>query len=161
MAMSIESLRVIRSEPDSLVLDCETDVDLPDSIREALEKGVGIEFVMEIRLRDKIKYWPNPEIGDLKYVFQVKYHALSKQYIVTSNRGKLRAAYPDLYSAFRGKSHIAPLRLILSEPLAPDKTYYLEAVFRMRTETLPLPLRMKSYFYKEWRPSSGWTTWPI
>ena len=160
-ALQINSLAVESVESDSLIITSGLDISLPESIREALRNGIGIQIILEVLLKEGRKYLPDPAVGELRYIFEIKYHALSEQYVVTSLSPAERNAYPDLYSALYEKKKLSPLHLIMIEPGAIQPGSYLQAQLRIRTESLPLPLRIRSYFNEEWRATSGWTTWPI
>ena len=70
-------------------------------------------------------------------------------------------ASPDLYSAFYFQSRIKNIELADIGSLDLEQKYFVRVRARLASEMLPLPLRIKSYFTREWRPTSGWTIWPM
>lgn len=142
-------------------IDCEVSYRLDDSVKEALSNGIEMTFRLEIELMQESIYWIDNIHADLIREFKVKYHALSKQYVMRDAGSDVERSFPDLYSAFYYQRRLHNANLSDVESLQPQNKYYLRARARLVSEALPLPLRIKSYLSRAWRPSSGWTIWPI
>lgn len=144
-----------------LKIQCEVDYQLDDKVNEALRNGIEMMFRLEVALMQTNRYWIDDIRAEMVREFTVKYHALSKQYVMKQNDSDTEYSFPDLYSAFYFQRYLHNATLsdfALSES---DQHYYVRARARLVTEQLPLPLRIKSYIYSTWRPSSGWSIWPI
>ncbi len=142
-------------------IDCEVSYQLDDSVKEALNNGIAIDFMLEIELMQDSPYWLDMVSSSIKREFEVKYHALSKQYVMIEAGSEVELSFPDLYSAFYYQRHLHNAVLATTDSLDSDKNYYIRARARLVSEQLPIPLRIKSYLYRGWRPSSGWTEWPM
>ena len=146
---------------DQVQVDCEVSYRLHDSVKEALNNGIEMTFRLEIELMQANTYWLDKTHSRLKREFTVKYHALSKQYVMKDPNSDVERSFPDLYSAFyyQRRLHNATFANFNSDNI--QANYYLRARARLVSEDLPLPLRIKSYLSSSWRPTSGWTVWPI
>ena len=142
-----------------VTVDCDVTYEVDERIEEALSNGVEVAFILDIELVEENQYWMNQNVGSFSYMFFLKYHALSQQYILKDKN--IERSFPDLYSAFYYQSRIKNIELINIDALDLEKKYFIRARARLASEMLPLPLRIKSYFASEWRPTSGWTKWPM
>lgn len=142
-------------------VDCEIQYGLDDRVKEALRNGIEMSFLLEIELRQQSVYWIDPLLSQLQREFRVKYHALSKQFVMVEMGNQTERSFPDLYSAFYYQRRIHNAELASIDSLDLEQEYYFRARARLVSEKLPLPLRIKSYVSTGWRPSSGWTVWPM
>ncbi len=159
---SIEIKDLTSSAADNQVkIQCEISYQLDDKVKEALRNGIEMTFRLEIELMQINTYWLDEKRATMTREFNVKYHALSKQYVMKQTGSDVEHIFPDLYSAFYFQRYLHNAVLSGFGRLQSDAQYYLRARARLVSEQLPLPLRIKSYLYSSWRPSSGWSVWPI
>ena len=144
-----------------IIVDCEVQYGLDGQVKEALRNGIEMMFILEIELKHDNPYWVDQKLSSLQREFKIKYHALSKQYVMTETDNEIERSFPDLYSAFYFQKRLHNAELASVESLDLEQEYYLRARARLVSEKLPLPLRIKSYVSASWRPSSGWTVWPM
>ncbi|MEM7303951.1 MAG: DUF4390 domain-containing protein [Pseudomonadota bacterium] len=142
-----------------VTVDCDFTYEVDNNVESALSNGVEIAFVVDVELVEENIYWLNRNVGSFSYVFFLKYHALSQQFILRDHNSE--QSFPDLYSAFYFQSRIQDIEIANVDSLDLDQKYFIKARARLASEMLPLPLRIKSYFSSEWRPTSGWTIWPM
>jgi len=152
------SIEIIDQE---INVDCEVQYTVDDKVKAALSNGIEVSFIFELELRLDREIWPDSTVVALAREFRVKYHALSKQYVMVETDNNFERSFPDLYSAFFYQGHLRNVVLANIDVLALNQQYYVRARARLLSENLPLPLRIKSYFSEDWRPSSGWTIWPM
>lgn len=145
----------------SVKVDCEVQYSVHGSVEEALSNGIAMTFILEVELRQEDTLWLDSTLGKFKREFKVKYHGLSKQYVMVEMGGNIERSFPDLYSAFYYQKRLRNVAIATIDSLNLDQKYYIRARARLVSEQLPLPLRIKSYVSKDWRPSSGWTIWPM
>jgi hypothetical protein len=152
------AIEVIEKE---INVKCEVQYGVHEEIEIALINGIGMIFTLVVELRRERSYWLDPLITSVSKSFEIKYHALSEQFVVSELGEQTERSFPDLYSAFYNREHIDEFDLASIDQLDIHKKYYVRAKAQLVTEELPLPLRVKSYFSEKWRPSSGWSQWPI
>lgn len=146
---------------DQIKVDCEVSYRLDGGVKEALSNGIEMMFRLEIELVKHSPFWIDDIHSSIKREFKVKYHALSKQYVMKDVGSDVERSFPDLYSAFYYQRRLYNAILTNFDSLQAENEYYLRARARLVSEDLPLPLRIKSYLSSSWRLSSGWTIWPI
>ena len=142
-------------------IDCEVEYGVDKKVKSALRNGIEVTFALELQLQLDHEIWLDTTVTSLVREFRLKYHALSKQYVLKDVEKGHERSFPDLYSAFFYMGNMRELMLANIDVLELDQKYYVRARARLLTEKLPLPLRVKSYFSQDWRPSSGWTIWPM
>ena len=142
-------------------VDCNVDYGLDERVKQALRNGIEMSFLLDVELRQKSPYWKGPLVSQLNKGFRVKYHALTKQFVMVDMGDQKELSFPDLYSAFYYQRRIRNAEIATLDSLDLDQDYYIRARARLASEKLPLPLRIKSYVSSNWRPSSGWTVWPM
>jgi hypothetical protein len=142
-------------------VDCDVNYELDDRVKEALRNGIEMTFIFEVEIRQENIYWIDLLISHFQREFQIKYHALSKQFVMIEMENHKERSFPDLYSAFYYQHQIRNVELANVGLLDIEQDYYFKARARLVSENLPLPLRIKSYVSTDWRPSSGWIKWPM
>ena len=157
-AITIERMSA-EKQGESIQVSCEVSYRLDEKVKEALTNGIKMTFITNLELLEDTRNWFDQVKGRYQKTFSLKYHALSKQFVLSINNEE--RSYPDLFSVFYKQDKLCDFRIGPIDHLQMSKSIYLRAHIRLVTESLPLPLRMKSYLSKDWRPSSGWTVWPI
>ncbi len=146
---------------DNLLVNCEVQYRVDKRVREALSNGIEMTFILEIELRQKKDLLLDKTLGSYIHEFKIKYHALSKQFVTLEKDRNIERSFSDLYSAFYFQRNLYNAQLADIKSVDLNANLYISARAKLVSEKLPLPLRIKSYLSKDWRPSSGWTTWPI
>ena len=159
-SISIKELSIEIVDSD-IKVDCRIKYVLDDKIKSAISNGIEVSFIVDIELRKERELWLDTSVAELSREFRIKYHALSKQYVMVDTKNGHERSFPDFYSAFYFIGRLRNNHLATIDILELDQQYYVRARARLQAEKLPLPLRIKSYFSPDWRPSSGWTSWPM
>ena len=158
--ISIKEL-LVEIVDSEIKVSCRVNYSVDDKVKTALSNGIEVTFALELELRMERKVWPDTTVVEQVHEFRLKYHALSKQYVLVDVEHDTERSFPDLFSAFYYIGRLRNVALGSIDLLELDQQYYVRARARLQSEKLPLPLRIKSYFSKDWRPSSGWTSWPM
>ena len=164
-AESGQSISIVDLKPyvkdEKILIDCEVQYRVDQRVREALSNGIEMTFLLEVELREKQDIVFDSIVSKYSHEFSIKYHALSKQYMMLEKDSNAERSFSDLYSAFYYQRNLHKAELGDAKLQDLHTNLYIKARAKLVSEKLPLPLRIKSYIYKDWRPSSGWTTWPI
>jgi hypothetical protein len=175
--------RVVKVEPGladkALALNGQIELGLTPKVEEALAKGIAMDIVIDFRLyRERAWLW-NEQIAAWGLRRQIRYQALTGQYLVTESQRCPNVAEPCLESAAAGGAlgqgeglaslaetlrqvgNLGDLRLVLPSALANDGDYALELRASLDIEALPAPLRPVAYTSGAWHLNSGWTTWTL
>ena len=137
---------------------------LSPRVIEALENGVPITFLQHFRLSE-----PFPVIGaylpwdwrethwSTVISYQLRYHALSEQYILLAMDTDKRRNFPSLNSALDTLGKIEQLTLPPKHDINPDTTL-LEIQSELDIHALPTPMRPGALISDKWQIASPWVT---
>ena len=145
----------------TVYLDFTADIRLPEKVQAALDKGVDLFFVANVKISRDRKWLPDKASVDLEIVRRISFHALTKKYVVgdlTFDRTSSFAHLPRALSAL-GDYRQVPL---INQAVA-DKSPDARVLIRVRLvhNELPLPLRLKRLFSRTWKLSSDWHAWSL
>jgi Domain of unknown function (DUF4390) len=147
----------------ALTLSGSFDLGLSNRVEEALAKGIPLDIVIEVRLaKHRTLLW-NQSYADWTFRREIRYHALSGQYLV----GALVPQTGEGESFLSLSEALAQLGslndLILALPHAPesDADYLVTLRASLDIEALPAPLRPVAYTTPAWHLNSGWSTWKV
>ena len=146
-----------RLEGRVYLLDAEVDYRFSSKALDALENGVPLVLVLDIEVEKKRPWWwYDSEVASLEQRFEIQYHALSDQYLLSNLNSSALYAYPTLASTADAVGHIRDLPLLDANLIEPDATYEVQVRSRLDIEALPSPLRPLAYVLPGWRLSSDW-----
>ena len=140
------------------LLDADINYELSGPMTEALLNGIPLVFNLEIEVLELNDWWLNSSIASLKQVYQLEFHALSRQYVVKNLNTGVQEAFPDLSSALRHLGMVVKLPIIDSALLNANEQHAFKLRASLDVDALPLPLRLRAYIYSEWQLDSDWHT---
>lgn len=133
-------------------------------VEEALGKGIPLEILLEVRLyRERDWLW-NRKLGDWKLTREIRYHALSGQYLVKFSPARAggQESHTSLSEAMRALGNLNDLRFALDDtPVGADETLVIRLRASLDIEALPTPLRPVAYTSLAWHLNSGWSQWKV
>lgn len=161
-----EGLRVTnvqpRLSPSRLVVSGSVDIGLTPKVEEALNNGIPLEFVFEVRLhRRRVLIW-DQTARSFSARRELRYHALAGQYLVT-RRGPgepTRASFQTLAEALAAVGSLDD-SLALDPPLEGPGDYRVGVRVHLDIEALPPVLRPVAYTSRAWDLNTGWTMWTV
>lgn len=129
---------------------------------EAIDNGVPITFVQKFQIIKSLPllgdYWHwNEKVWESKIISQLKFHALTEQYVLVNLGTKHQRNYSSLDIALHA------LGTINNFNLPPDVLYGEDnLVVQLRSEldlnALPTPMRPGALISSKWHLSSPWVT---
>ena len=140
------------------------DLNVNPKIEEALSKGIPIDVAIEIRLVRYRWWWRNVVITDWTLVRRLQFHALSRQFLVSSQHGEQPTeSFGSLAQAlvYLGDLSDFTITLTAKKELRPDARHLLALRARLDIEALPVIMRPLAYATPSWRLNTGWTEWPV
>lgn len=148
------------------VLHVNTRLDLALNRRteEALNKGIPIDVTIDIKLVRYRWWWTNIVITDVMLSRRLQFHALSRQYLVSSRRdGQPTESFSTLAQALAHLGDLSTFTIPLTakKVLLPDARHLMVLRARLDIEALPVVMRPLAYATPSWRLSTGWTEWPV
>lgn len=135
-------------------LDAQLTYDLSPEAKKALRSGVRLTLVLDIAVYRKRWYLWDARIADLTQRYQLKYHMLTKRFVVQSLNTAVRKTYPTLESALNALEKLKNYPLLDAQLVDDREVYTVTLQTYLDIEALPAPLRPVAYFSPEWRLSS-------
>lgn len=147
--------------PDKFEINTRIEFVLNDYLRSALQNGVTLEARVQFRLGKHNNWWFNSDTPLLTVTYQLKYHALSRHYLLSRNDTNEHWNFSTLPSAVRKLSELHKYSLPdISASLRKGK-YYILAAADMIPSSRGLPLRIQSIFSDQYALSSEGVLWPL
>jgi len=139
---------------EGLVLDAEFAFKFPPRLVEAVESGVPLYFLVEFEMSRPRWYWLDERAAAKRLQLRLSYHALSRQYAVSS--GPLEQQFPTLDEALGVLRHVR--NWVVAERIALVSDALYDAAVRMRLDTslLPKPIQVSALTSREWAFESEW-----
>ena len=136
---------------------------LSPRIIEAIDHGVPITFYQEFQLLEPFNmFWLWQQNKWSRTVhYQLRYHALSKQYILLSMGTLQRRSFPSLDTALDELGKIEDLNLPLKH-LINSSNLTLQIRSGVDISALPTPMRLGALISDKWQIKSPWVNvpWP-
>lgn len=127
---------------------------------EALSKGIPLNVIIEVRLNRTRKLLWDQQIQSWAVKRQIHYHALSRQYLVTTtfDENKKIENFTSLQEALNYMGQLEGVFLSLEASLEDEFEYKIELRAFLDIQALPSPLIPVAYTSPDWQHNSGWTT---
>jgi hypothetical protein len=142
-------------------LNAQIDYPLSAEVQTAVTSGVPLTVTQEIKLLRLRRWLWAKTIKQINLRYQLRYHALSRQFVLTYlNQGKQRA-YPTLMAAIKELGTLRNYPLISQGELKANFSYQVRLRTRLSIEDLPVPMRPLAYLSSQWHLDSPWFSWPL
>ena len=151
--LQIKKAELIALE-DSYALQADFDVDLNKALEEALDKGVGLNFLVDLEVTRPRWYWFDETIVSVRQHVRISYHALTRQYHFSSNNRNL--SFNTLADAKDELKHIADWKVFERSVVKKGSAYHAALRMKLDIKQLPKPLQVEALGNKEWDLVSEW-----
>jgi len=135
--------------------------ELTDYLRNALQNGVALNARIQFRLGKHNSWWFNKDTSLVTVSYRLKYHALSRHYLLSRSDTNEHWNFSNLPSAMRKLSELRKYTLPDISKSLGDGEFYILAAADMAPSTLGLPLRFQSLFSDEYKLTSEGVLWPL
>jgi len=143
----------------SLQIQAKIDYQLSPTTKEALHKGIPLNWLVLLKIRSAGQLWDST-VYSRELPYRIQFHALLNQYEVAA-QDQAGEMFLTLNAALDFMSNLHDSKPIAAELLQPGQRYYLAIKCQFDRESLPVPLRPFAYLDTQWFLSSDWTLWPI
>ena len=144
-----------------LVLSTKANLNLNESIVEALDSNILIPFRIEIKLTKNGFFGFRRKTQLKSFNFTLAKYALGNQYVVTDQQSRTTISFSTLEKA---KQHLENRqRLVITEKksLIIQKPTEVAIRWRLMRSGLPIPMLLPTLFSSQWKLDSGWTFYQI
>ena len=153
----------VRSErTDSLYrVDANLHLVLSPAAREALDNGLPLTFLIRLQVLRPRRYLWDEVIAEVVQRFRLRYHALTRRYLLENLNTDARYTFATLDQALARLGRLRRFPLIDTHLLDPDATYLARIRVELDIEALPTPMRVMAYLSRDWRLDSDWYEWRL
>jgi hypothetical protein len=142
---------------DGHVLNADFELDLNPLLTDALDHGVALHFVIEIRIERPRWYWFDMAVSERRLEYRLTYHALTRSYRLST--GSLHRSFTTLSEALNTLQHIRNWPVANAGELKPGVPHEVELRLRHDTSLLPGPFQLSAVANGEWDVDTGWLQW--
>lgn len=142
-------------------LDAWLEYRLSGEARTALEAGVPLTIEIEVEFLRTRRFWFDGSEADLLQRYDLQYHALSERYLVLNRNTGEQNSFANLFSALNFLGRVSQLPLIDATLLDPEEAYDIRVRTVLSTEDFPGPLRLLTFWRRDWTLRSDWYEWPL
>lgn len=154
--ISVERAELVAAE-DAYLLHAEFSVNISDEVEEAIDKGVELDFLVEFALMEERKYWFDEEVTSASWTVRLRYHALSRQYLL--NAGGHQMAFASLEEALHALGNLQNWPVVEKSLLKKGAPYYAMLRMRLDHNRLPKPLQISAIGSEKWNLVSERYRW--
>lgn len=147
------------SAEEGYYLDAEFEINLTQTLEEALNKGVPLYFSLEFALTRPRWYWFNERLSNAKQIYRLSYNALTRQYRV--GVGTLYQNFASLPEALAFFSRVRVRDIADPGAITKGSSYVAELRLRLDTSQLPRPFQVSAVGSRDWSVSSDWHRWTV
>lgn len=142
-------------------LSAQVDYKLSPRVIEALQNGVPLVIMLDIKVEQERSWWLNKNVAELKQGYMLLYHALSEKYILNNLNSGVQQDFTRIEDAIDELSHIQNLPIIDANLVNNKNRYFVRLHTYLDLEALPAPVRPLAYLSTHWRLESDWYQWPL
>lgn len=151
----------LKGSPKKFEVSTRIDYKLTDYLSDALKNGVTLNSRVQFRLGEHSSWWFNKDTPLLTVNYQLKYHALSRHYVLSRNDTNEHWNFSSLSASLRKLGELRSYTLPDISASLDDGEFYIFAIADMVPATLRLPLRIQSLFNDQYRLTSEGVLWPL
>jgi hypothetical protein len=133
---------------NSYQLDADFEIDFSPEVEAALNKGVQLSFLIEFQLVQPREYWFDDEITTKSQLIQLRYHALSRQYLV--NVEQHQKSFATLEEAVDELSRLRDWDVLAKSDIVKGENYIANLRFRLDHSRLPKALQVEALSSEKW-----------
>lgn len=149
-AASVELARLeLQRSAEGVVLNFDTHFELPAGVEGALQRGVALHFVAEVRLLRSRWYWFDRQVVEARRSWRLSYQPLTFSYRVSL--GGLSQTYASLPEALRAVQRTSRWRIAEAGVVEDDIAHTVVFQYRLDADQLPRPLQISIAGRSEWQ----------
>jgi hypothetical protein len=147
-------LRIDRGAEPGTYVDAQFDLPLPGSLRDAVDHGIALYFVIELEVSRSRWWWFDKRLVNDALQYRLSFSSLTRQYRLT--RGGLAQPFDTLDQALATLRRVSQWRI--GDPGLLDGGN-VQARIRLRLDTsmLPKPFQVNALTDRDWALASDWT----
>lgn len=149
----------LRDHAQGWQLSAEVDISLSREIRQGLESGVPLQFIVEFLIKKPRPIWPDKTLLAVQHRYSLIYYELTRHYRLQLLSTKESRNYRSLLTALDDLGNIQGL--IIDRPNNFEHADALNGHMSVRLDDKALPLPLQPLLSSTWRLSSEEFTWSL
>lgn len=142
---------------EGYVLSADFNINLNARLDDAIARGVTLYFVVDFELTRARWYWLDEQVISRSQTFQLSYHALTRQYRLSS--GALHQSFASLDDAQRILSRLRNWLVLERGAVRPGESYQAAVRMRLDLSQMPKTFQVNALANRDWNLSSDWARW--
>lgn len=142
---------------DGYTLSADLNVDFNPRLEEAVAKGVALYFVADFELSRARWYWLDERIASRTQTFRLYYHALTRQYRLST--GALHQGFDTLDESLRMLGRLRNWTVVEKGVIRADDSYQASFRFRLDLTQMPKTFQVTALANKDWNLASETLRW--
>ncbi len=147
----------LQAEEETYQINADFGLTFSREVEEAINRGVTLNFLVEFVLMEPNKYWLDQEISSASLSMRLSYHALSRQYLLTS--GTRQSTYATLQEAIEELGKVRAWTVMEKTAIKKEAPYYAMLRMRLDQNKLPKPLQVSAIGSESWNLVSERHRW--
>ncbi|HEX4856004.1 MAG TPA: DUF4390 domain-containing protein [Limnobacter sp.] len=135
-------------------LAAEFDIELGHKLREAVDRGLPLQFAVDFQLKRTRWYWMDEEVINTTYPLSLSYNALTRTYRVVTPHNTYNT--PTFDDAIKHMTRVKDWAVIPRDRIEVGQPYKAQVRFRLLLTELPKPFQISALVNSEWDLSSEW-----
>lgn len=147
---------------DAYVLNAEADIAFGVALEQAAMKGFDLHFIIAFELQRPRDYWFSEDIASVEQRVTLRYHALSRQYLVIRDEGKKysqQKSFSSLIEAEEELAFISDLPVFPKNSVEKDVVYNATLSMRLDRTKLPKAFQVNAINANDGKMTSQTFTW--
>lgn len=142
---------------DGYAVSADFSFELRQRLEEAVTRGVPLFFAIDFELSRSRWYWLDEKVASQSMSLQLSYHALTRQYRLSS--GTLHQNFRTLDEAVAILSRLRHWTVFERNAVKPGETYQAAIRLRLDISQLPKPFQVTALANREWTLATEWRRW--
>lgn len=156
--MVIQSASLLES-PVGWQLVAATEIQLSPEMRQGLNSGVPLQFIVDFRIRRARAYWLDDVVLEYQHRYNLNYYELTRHYRLQSDTTGESGNYRSLIAALDQLGSLQGVVVRKPEQFKVADNLYAQLSLRLDDNALPLPLQ--PLFSSTWKLASEDFVWPL
>jgi hypothetical protein len=148
---------VLSPGEEGYVLSADFNINLNARLDDAIARGVTLYFVVDFELTRARWYWLDEQVTSRSQTIQLSYHALTRQYRLSS--GALHQSFASLDDAQRILSRLRNWLVLERGAVRPGENYQAAVRMRLDLSQMPKTFQVNALANRDWNLSSEWARW--
>lgn len=145
-----------RYQDDTLIINPQFELVISEKVREAINNGIVITFVIQAKLFKQVDWWFDQEMGNKINTYQLRYFSLSRQYQLIHRGSAEKLSFVTLEQLLDHMSSRSEFRFQeFSEATHSETRLFLDK------QALPSTMQLPTVFDQDWNINSGWQSVPV